>query len=433
MRVEESPLPLAVPAGPRPEGRLSIFCPVPYTSPTRERGIRLRRAPRNRPVQSQTTFDVNALLFARQHSLGITVFSVPNRFYCAQNQRILHHKVGPPNRRAKLTSTLYPCLPSPVPLPVNDFHQLDWDATLEDDLRQLVRLAVREDLDRQFDWTTVALVAPESQGRATIVAREAGVLAGLKALPVIIDEMQASIACTFAAGDGDEVQARTPIAELAGSARDLLTCERPMLNVLGRLSGIATRTQEYIRRIEGTGARIYDTRKTMPGWRRLEKYAVRCGGGHNHRTGLFDAILIKDNHLALASDENRSPADAVRAARDFLRRMTPELFPGVDPQSMLVEVEIDRLEQLDEVLAAGPDIVLLDNMMPEMLRQAVARRNAAAPAIELEASGGVTLETVREIAETGVERISVGALTHSAAWFDLALDWQSPGSGSPLV
>ncbi len=306
-----------------------------------------------------------------------------------------------------------------------DFHQLDWDATLEDDLRQLVRLAVREDLDRGYDWTTVALVPPETQGRATIVARQAGVLAGLKALPVIVDEMQAAIECTLTAGDGDEVQARTPVAEIAGSARDLLTCERPMLNELGRLSGIATRTQEYIRRVAGTGARIYDTRKTTPGWRRLEKYAVRCGGGHNHRTGLFDAILIKDNHLALAAEKNLSPADAVRAAREFLGRMTPELFPGVDVQGMLVEVEVDRMEQFDDVLSAGPDIVLLDNMTPEMLRAAVAHRNAIAPGIELEASGGVTLDSVRQIAETGVERISVGGLTHSASWFDVALDWDS--------
>jgi nicotinate-nucleotide pyrophosphorylase (carboxylating) len=310
---------------------------------------------------------------------------------------------------------------------LKEFAQLEWSGALEDDLRQLVRLAVREDLDRGYDWTTVALVSPETQGRATMVAREAGVMAGLKALPVIIDEMQASIDCTLAAGDGDEVQARTPVAEFAGSARDLLTCERPMLNVLGRLCGIATRTQEYIRRIEGTGARIYDTRKTTPGWRRLEKYAVRCGGGSNHRTGLFDAILIKDNHLAVAAGTNRSPADAVRAARDFLHRMTPELFPGIDAQSMLVEVEVERLEQLDEVFAAGPDIVLLDNMTPEMLRAAVARRNAAAPQVELEASGGVTLETVRQGAETGVERISVGALTHSVRCLDVALDWNPDG------
>jgi nicotinate-nucleotide pyrophosphorylase (carboxylating) len=307
-----------------------------------------------------------------------------------------------------------------------DFKQIDWDAALEDDLRQLVRLAVREDLDRQYDWTTVALVAPEQQGRAAIVAREAGVMAGLKALPVLIDEMQAAITCELQANDGNMLPAGAIFAELAGSARDMLTCERPLLNVLGRLSGIATLTHEYVRRLEGTPARIYDTRKTTPGWRRLEKYAVRCGGGHNHRTGLFDAILIKDNHLALAADKNITPADAVRRAREFVRQMTPETFPGFDSQNIIIQIEVDRLDQLDEVLAAGPDIVLLDNMRPEQLWTAVARRDSAAPHIQLEASGGVTLENVREIGLTGVERISVGALTHSARCLDVALDWRPP-------
>jgi nicotinate-nucleotide pyrophosphorylase (carboxylating) len=307
-----------------------------------------------------------------------------------------------------------------------EFHQLDWDPALEDDLRHIVRLAVREDLDRQYDWTTVALVSPEQQGRATIVAREAGVVVGMRALRVIIDEMQASIDCQLLAGDGDEVQARTPIAEIAGSARDLLTCERPMLNLVGRLSGIATITREYIRRVEGTGARIYDTRKTTPAWRRLEKYAVRCGGGNNHRTGLFDAILIKDNHLALAAGTNLTPADAVRRAREFVRQMAPQLPPGFDTEKFIIEIEVDRLEQLDDVLAAGPDIVLLDNMSPEQLRSAAVRRDSAAPHIELEASGGVTLETVRSIAGTGVDRISVGALTHAARSLDVALDWCPP-------
>ena len=308
-----------------------------------------------------------------------------------------------------------------------EFHQLDWDSALEDDLRHIVRLAVREDLDRQYDWTTVALVSPEQEGRAAIVAREAGVIAGLRAIPIIIDEMQASIDCQLLAGDGDEVQARTPIAEIAGSARDLLTCERPMLNFVGHLSGIATLTREYIRRVEATGARIYDTRKTTPAWRRLEKYAVRCGGGCNHRTGLFDAILIKDNHLALAADTNITPADAVRRAREFVRQMTAQSVANFDPERFIIEIEVDRLEQLEDVLAARPDIVLLDNMSTEQLRAAATRRDVAAPHIELEASGGVTLDTVREIAATGIDRISVGALTHAARSLDVALDWRPPG------
>lgn len=304
-----------------------------------------------------------------------------------------------------------------------EFDQLEWNAAIEDDLRQLVRLAVREDLDRQQDWTTVALVSPDRQGRAAVVAREAGVMAGLRALPIVIDEMQAAIEFHAHAKDGDEVAAGAVVAELAGGARDLLTCERPLLNLLGRLSGIATLTRQYIAQVAGTSARIYDTRKTTPGWRRLEKYAVRCGGGHNHRTGLFDAILIKDNHLALAAEANLTPGDAVRAAREFVGQLSPADFPNLDADRLLIEVEIDGLAQLDDVLAAGPDIVLLDNMRPELLRKAVARRNEIAPQIELEASGGVSLETVRDFALTGVERISAGSLTHSARSLDVALDW----------
>jgi nicotinate-nucleotide pyrophosphorylase (carboxylating) len=245
---------------------------------------------------------------------------------------------------------------------------------------------------------------------------------------VLVDEMHAAIDLQTEAADGDDIASRAVVAELAGSARDMLVCERPLLNLLGRLSGIATLTREYVRRIDGTKARIYDTRKTTPGWRRLEKYAVRCGGGFNHRTGLFDAVLIKDNHLALAAEvalaagQCFTAADSVRRARDFLEQTASERKGG----PLIVEIEVDRLELLDDVLRAGPDIVLLDNMTPDVLRQSVARRDALAPAVELEASGGVTLESVRHIAETGVERISVGALTHSAAALDIALDWLTP-------
>jgi len=299
-----------------------------------------------------------------------------------------------------------------------DFQQLTWSASIEDDLRHLVRLAVREDLDRHHDWTTVALVAPEVQGRAAIVAREQGVLAGLRAAPIVLDEMHAAIEISPLANDGDRIRAGTVVAELSGNARDMLVCERPLLNLISRLSGIATLTSRYVECVQGTAARVYDTRKTIPGWRRLEKYAVHCGGGHNHRTGLFDAILIKDNHLALAADEGLSPAAAVLRAREFANSL-----PVGITHSMLIEVEIDRLDQLDEVLRAGPDIVLLDNMRPDKLRAAVSRRNECAPQVELEASGGVSLETIGEIASTGVERISSGSLTHTVRWLDLALDW----------
>jgi nicotinate-nucleotide pyrophosphorylase (carboxylating) len=300
-----------------------------------------------------------------------------------------------------------------------DFNQLTWDATLEDDLRHIVRLAVREDLERQHDWTTVALVGPDAQGRAAMAAREPGVVAGLRALPILLDEMQAAIELDRRVDDGADVEAGAIVAQFAGSARDLLTCERPMLNLMSRLSGIATLTREYVRRVIDTKARIYDTRKTTPGWRRLEKYAVRCGGGHNHRTGLFDAILIKDNHLALAAEKNLSPAGAVRRCREFVEQLDAQYIA----KDMLIEVEIDGLDQLPDVLAAGPDIVLLDNMSPELLREAVARRDQIAPHIELEASGGVALGTVNEIAGSGVDRISVGGLTHSSRSLDLGLDW----------
>jgi nicotinate-nucleotide pyrophosphorylase (carboxylating) len=263
------------------------------------------------------------------------------------------------------------------------------------------------------------LVGPETEGRAAIVARRAGVVAGLRALTTIVDEMQAAIEIEYLAADSDDVAPGMVLANLAGSARDLLTCERTLLNLLGRLSGIATLTRQYVERVAGTGARVYDTRKTTPGWRRLEKYAVRCGGGYNHRTGLFDAILIKDNHLALAAEVNLTPAGAVRRARDFLAQLDAQYLD----RAMLVEIEIDRLGQLDDVLAAGPDIVLLDNMSREELRSAVQRRNERTPSVELEASGGVNLETIRAIGETGVDRISVGALTHSAVSLDVALDW----------
>jgi nicotinate-nucleotide pyrophosphorylase (carboxylating) len=287
---------------------------------------------------------------------------------------------------------------------------------------------VREDLDRHHDWTTLALVSGEQQRRAAIVVRRAGVIAGLRAAPILIDEMHANIEWLARAEDGDEIAPNAVVAEIAGSARDMLVCERPLLNLLGHLSGIATLTREYVRRISGTQAHIYDTRKTTPGWRRLEKYAVRCGGGRNHRTGLFDAVLIKDNHLALAAGEGLAPADAVRRVRDFLEQTAAQR----SGERLLVEIEIDRLDQLEDVLRAGPDIILLDNMSPAALREAVIRRNAECPAVELEASGGVSLETVREIALSGVERISIGALTHSAPALDAGLDWLlSPAEHHP--
>jgi len=306
-----------------------------------------------------------------------------------------------------------------------DFTQLAWSGQVEEDCRRIVRLAVFEDLDRGYDWTTVALVPEGATATADVVARKTGVIAGLEAARVALDEMDIPADWQPQVKDGEQVAAATPIATIAGSARDLLTSERTLLNLIGRMSGIATLTRRYVEAIAGTRARIYDTRKTTPGWRRLEKYAVHCGGGRNHRLGLFDAVLIKDNHLAVGrqSDlaQGYTPAQAVERARHFVL----ESLAG-DPRAaeMIIEVEVDSLDQLRQVLPARPDIVLLDNMSPDMLREAVALRNAAQSTAELEASGGVNLDTVRCIADSGVERISVGALTHSAVSLDVALDWR---------
>ena len=304
-----------------------------------------------------------------------------------------------------------------------EFTQHTWNAELADDCRQLIRLAVREDLDRSYDWTTLALVPESARGAALVAARKPGVVAGVMVAKLVIEELQLDVEWRTLLDDGAHVTPRAAIAELRGSARDLLTGERIMLNFVGQLSGIATLTRQYVDAIAGTQARIYDTRKTTPGWRRLEKYAVRCGGGTNHRTGLFDAVLIKDNHLALASAcadaPARTPAEAVVAARTFLH----EMLDAERASAMIVEIEVDSLAQFTEVLPQQPDIILLDNMSPDMLRTAVAQRDAAGVAVQLEASGGVNLQTVRAIAESGIDRISVGALTHSAACLDIGLDW----------
>jgi nicotinate-nucleotide pyrophosphorylase (carboxylating) len=300
----------------------------------------------------------------------------------------------------------------------NDFRQQSWDADLADDCRHLIRLAIREDLDRWQDWTTLALIPEGASGAAEMMARQDGVVAGLAAVPLILEEMQASLEWQPLQPDGAHVTAGATIGRLRGSLRDMLVAERPLLNLVGRLSGIATVTRQYVERIAGTGARVYDTRKTIPGWRRLEKFAVHCGGGRNHRTGLFDGVLIKDNHLAFAGLADH-PGAAVEKARQCLAELRPH-YPHLG--QLMVEVEVDTLKQFQDALLASPDIILLDNMSLDELREAVRRRNDSRKKTELEASGGITLETIRAVAETGVERISVGALTHSAINLDVALD-----------
>lgn len=271
-----------------------------------------------------------------------------------------------------------------------------------------VDTALDEDLGLLGDITSNATIPPHARAAATIAARQPGIVAGIGLAEYAFRALDPDVEFRIEAGDGSRVAAGSPLAHVAGNARALLAAERVALNFLGRLSGIATLTRAYVDAIEGTTAAIVDTRKTTPGLRALEKYAVRCGGGRNHRVGLFDAILIKDNHIVATGGLSA----AIKRAREAAGHMVK------------VEVEVDTLEQLREAISHPIDAVLLDNMPPPMLRDAVAIAGAR---ILLEASGGVNLDTVRAIAETGVDLISVGALTHSAPVLDLGLDMGDPG------
>ena len=280
-----------------------------------------------------------------------------------------------------------------------------FDATLPPGLiSRAVTAALDEDLGLAGDITTNATVPAQAMARAVIAARKPGIVSGLAVAAATFRAVDEGVAFELAVRDGDAVAAGTVIAKIDGSARAILTGERVALNFMGRMSGIATLTRSYVEAIAGTKATIVDTRKTTPGLRAFEKYAVRCGGGMNHRVGLYDAILIKDNHIVAAG----GLAAAIAAARSRAGHLVK------------IEVEVDTLAQLDEVMAHRVDVVLLDNMTPAQLRTAVAR---VAGAMLTEASGGVNLDTVRAIAEAGVDLISVGALTHSAPVLDLGLDF----------
>jgi nicotinate-nucleotide pyrophosphorylase (carboxylating) len=287
------------------------------------------------------------------------------------------------------------------------------------DLAALLALALAEDLGDKGDITTRATIPENARGSVRFVARAPGVLAGLPVLERIADEFNLADHWVPLCADGQRVEPGSDIARLSGRIWSLLALERTALNFFQRLSGIATATARFVAAVAGTRARIYDTRKTTPGWRALEKYAVRCGGGCNHRFGLFEAVLIKDNHLAWL-DAHRSGgsagADPIVAAVSAARA-------AVDPGTT-IEIEVDTLEQLVRGLACGPDIILLDNFRPELVGEAVGLRNARAPSVQLEASGGVTLETAAALARAGVDRISVGALTHSAPALDIGLDYE---------
>ena len=290
---------------------------------------------------------------------------------------------------------------------VSTFTQLQWDEETLEDARQLIRLAVREDLSNQQDWTTLATVGGELKSSAAIVARQSGVVAGIGIVTAVFHEMNISADVDLFVTDGDELVPGTELCSINALSRDLLTAERTILNFLGRMCGVATQAATYVQ------------------LRRLEKYAVRCGGGQNHRTGLFDAILIKDNHLAANAHQNgiensqAAVVDVLSKARQFLESLGADRVANTP-----IEIEVDTLSQLAAALPCHPDIVLLDNMTLEELRQAVALREQLSPETQLEASGGITFKTLSDIGKTGVDRISVGALTHSAINLDLGLDWQ---------
>jgi nicotinate-nucleotide pyrophosphorylase (carboxylating) len=266
--------------------------------------------------------------------------------------------------------------------------------------------ALAEDLGLAGDLTTDATVAADAHADAVIASRQTGVIAGLDLAQEAFAAMDASVRFERVKADGDRVDKGDVVARISGNARAILTGERVALNYLGRLSGIASLTRRYVDAIAGTTAAIADTRKTTPGLRAFEKYAVRCGGGQNHRTGLFDAILIKDNHIVAAGGIET----AIARARAYAGHMVK------------IEVEVDTLDQLALVLNHNIDAVLLDNMAPDTLAKAV---KMVGGKIITEASGGVSLTTVRGIADTGVDLISIGALTHSASVLDLGLDFES--------
>ncbi len=271
-------------------------------------------------------------------------------------------------------------------------------------IEPIVLHALEEDLGRAGDITSDLIIPATKKAKVKLAARKPGTIAGLIAAEAAFRFVDPDLKFTVKLPDGSQAKAGALVATIEGSARSILTAERVALNFTGHLSGVATATRTLVDAVKGTKVRIVCTRKTTPGLRVLEKYAVRCGGGFNHRFGLDDAVLIKDNHIAAAG----SITKAVKAARAGIAHMTK------------IEVEVDTLKQLDEALKIGVDTILLDNMPPEMLRKAVAMSDGRAV---LEASGNITIDTVRAVAETGVDYISSGAITHSAINLDLGLDF----------
>ena len=278
-----------------------------------------------------------------------------------------------------------------------------------EEIQRAVRAALAEDIG-PGDVTTLATLPESATTCAVMAAREPLVLAGLPFAETAFCELDPNLLIASHSADGSHCPKGQVLLRVTGSARSILTAERVALNFVQRISGVATLTAQFAEQVKGTRAKILDTRKTTPGWRRFEKYAVKCGGGQNHRVGLYDQVLIKDNHLAALRHEQ---PNAIAAAVQRARAAYPELK---------VEVEADTLEQVRQAVQAHADIILLDNMSLDELRAAVALVGGRA---QTEASGGVTLQTVRAIAETGVDFISVGAITHSARAVDIALDFHT--------
>lgn len=303
------------------------------------------------------------------------------------------------------------------------------------DALKLIELALIEDtgaaeLASGVDCTTDSIVPADSSAAASFVSRDHGVVSGIEVARLVAETWAPRVELKCEKSDGDSVAPQETIATLSGPARDILTIERTCLNFMCPLSGISTLTKQFVDRVAGTKAQVLDTRKTTPGWRRLEKYAVACGGGNNHRMGLYDAVMLKDNHLAFFRSQVSEEADVIPKALQQSRQWIADRAGSLpNGQATILQLEVDTIEQFEISIAdsnsAKPDIVLLDNMNLQQLSDAVAIRNERAPKVLLEASGGVNLNTIADIAATGVDRISVGALTHSAINFDIGLDWIS--------
>lgn len=281
---------------------------------------------------------------------------------------------------------------------------------IDADLRRRVRESLAEDLGRAGDLSTTRFLSPARTFSAVVKVKAPGVLCGVAAAREVLRQACPRAKARWLAADGARVRPGQVVARIAGP-RELLSAERTLLNFLQHLSGVATLAARYVDAVKGTRARIYDTRKTLPGWRALEKYAVRCGGAQNHRMGLYDMVMLKDNHWA-----GSSPAELASKVAAF-RRSHPRIP---------IQVEADSLGRLEAALALRPDLILLDNMGPALLRRAIALCRRRAPRVKLEVSGGVDLKTVRALAALGPDRISVGKLTHSAPALDISMKFEAP-------